>query len=545
MFPGRLIHRSWYSCFILILVWFAGFAVFIGNRGLWNPDEPRYLQVAWEMSASHSYLIPTFNGDVYTQKPPLFFWLVILLSKLVTFETASRWLTALAGLGSLLLTGRMARRIDGDRGGILAPMILASMGLYSWLLTTGNIDILLTFFITASIFFFLRFTDSGRRFYLFLAYLFAGLGMLTKGPVALVIPLFVFAAITFAWRKDKQYLGYSHLWYGSILSFIVVSFWLVPACISGGSEYARTILFTQNVGRAVGSFAHKAPWYKYLVEFPLLSFPWGIWLLLMIPEICREKKIPSCQVFIIWFLVVFIFFSLVSGKRGRYLIPLFPAASIMLSHAILVAEKGLRLVVAAFVTKFILVVSAICVFLFSAWGVFLLRLKKIPALIKFFHNTPETSCVGLFWLAAATIIVMLLSGIACRRMLSGKQLQGGILFSAALLVLFSGIQFVLIPRIDHIKSASYLAKSAMPLLEKGYDVAFVGAKYNEGWNFYLKKKRIPIIPAETFVESPPDRTVVIVKDRYFDDIFPLAQGRCSIHECSPVGNSDFCLVYCP
>ena len=75
---------------ILIFLWIIFVALPIGNRGLWNPDEPRYLQVAWEMSQTGSYLVPVMNGELYMEKPPLFFWLTILASKAFPFETARR-----------------------------------------------------------------------------------------------------------------------------------------------------------------------------------------------------------------------------------------------------------------------------------------------------------------------------------------------------------------------------------------------------------------------------------------------------------------------
>ena len=79
----RLIGK--YPLIVLVLIWFIFIAGPIGNRGLWAPDEPRYLQVAWEMSRAESYLIPIMNGEIYAEKPPLFFWLTILFSKVTSF----------------------------------------------------------------------------------------------------------------------------------------------------------------------------------------------------------------------------------------------------------------------------------------------------------------------------------------------------------------------------------------------------------------------------------------------------------------------------
>ena len=112
----RAINR--HASLILIIIWIFFIALPIGNRGLWAPDEPRYLQVAWEMERSGSYLVPVMNSGIYAEKPPLFFWLTILVSKITPFETASRWVSALASLGILLLTFKLgeqsANRMTGS-----------------------------------------------------------------------------------------------------------------------------------------------------------------------------------------------------------------------------------------------------------------------------------------------------------------------------------------------------------------------------------------------------------------------------------------------
>ena len=125
---------------VLVLLWFLFIAWPIGDRGLWAPDEPRYLQVAWEMSQAGSYLIPIMNGEIYAEKPPLYFWLTILFSKITSFETASRWVSATASLGIILLTYFLGC-ISGNRKiGFTAALILMTSSLFTLLMANGNID---------------------------------------------------------------------------------------------------------------------------------------------------------------------------------------------------------------------------------------------------------------------------------------------------------------------------------------------------------------------------------------------------------------------
>jgi len=147
---------SRYPRMILIILWFVFIALPIGNRGLWSPDEPRYLQVAWEMSRAESYLIPIMNGDIYAEKPPLYFWLTMLASKVFPWESASRWVSAVASLGVVLLTFSLGRIAGNRQIGFTAALILMTASLFSLLMNTGNIDTTLTLLTTLSLFFFVR-----------------------------------------------------------------------------------------------------------------------------------------------------------------------------------------------------------------------------------------------------------------------------------------------------------------------------------------------------------------------------------------------------
>jgi hypothetical protein len=109
--------------------------------------------------------------------------------------------------------------------------------------------------------------------------------------------------------------------------------WAIPAGISGGEAYRNAIFLGQTSGRLVKSFAHQLPWYWYLERLPLLLLPW----LFFKPLWQGAKKLTlsdgGVRFCIAWALPVFMMFSLVSGKRIHYLLPLIPALALLLARA--------------------------------------------------------------------------------------------------------------------------------------------------------------------------------------------------------------------
>jgi len=169
-----------------------------------------------------------------------------------------------------------------------------------------------------------------RRYYT-LFYIFMALGVLTKGPIGFIIP-FCIVLTYLILKKDIQVLKETRPWVGGAIFAFIVFTWVYLASIYGGKEYAYQILFKQNVGRFASSFAHKRPFYYYFINFPVNFIPWSIF----IPSIAiylfskeGRGKIQNILLPVIWVAVVFIFFSIVSGKRDIYVLPLYPAASLI------------------------------------------------------------------------------------------------------------------------------------------------------------------------------------------------------------------------
>jgi len=313
-------------------------AVMLGNLGGWKlqgADEPRYAQIAREMMETGRYIVPHLNAERYPDKPPLFFWLMALAAApsgdVSAFE--ARLPSVLAGLGLILLTYLFAARLFDPGTGLLAAGVLFCCEQFFSTTTSSHFDTILAFWTTlALLLLYIGYTSADRgKNYMLGAYAAMGGALLTKGPVGLIIPLAIGLLYVLA-RKDFRRLKDLHLGKGLVVALGILAVWLIPACILGGGEYADNILFKQTFGRAIESFAHKEPFYYYFLGFPVDFLPWSLFVpaaaLYFWKSRSRNKNILLP---LVWFVFTFTMFTLVSGKRNLYLLPLYPAAAMLMA----------------------------------------------------------------------------------------------------------------------------------------------------------------------------------------------------------------------
>ena len=344
----------------LALLWLLLTAVSLAVRPLFPIDETRYVAVAWEMWCMDDFLVPHLNGEAYSHKPPLLFWLMQLSWWLFGVNDWShRFIAPLFSLATLYLSQAVARLLWPDRTQIaeLTPIIL--LGFFSWMVygTLTMFDIMLSFFALLGIYGLLRLVRDGvtLKGWALLGIAIGG-GVLTKGPVIL-LHLLPIALLVSWWRniaeaeanlvpegdgiaRENQKKPFSlTYWYGGLVFAIVFGAaialcWAIPAGMAGGEAYQKAIFLGQTSGRVVDSFAHKLPVWWYLQLLPLLLLPW----LLMKPFWLGLRKLNltdfGIRFCLAWLVPVFVAFSLISGKRIHYLLPLMPALALFLAWAI-------------------------------------------------------------------------------------------------------------------------------------------------------------------------------------------------------------------
>ena len=324
-------------------LWLVVMAAGLALRPPLPVDETRYLAVAWEMWRDGNFLVPHLNGEAYSHKPPLLFWLINLGWGIFGVnEWWSRMVAPLFGLGSLFLTGALARSLwpDSEETALTAPVILFGCVFWALYTTLTMFDMMLAFFALLGL---IGILDAwrgggGRGFALLAAGI--GFGVLTKGPAILVHVLP--AALLAPWWGPGLGLGRGRSWgrwYGGVLAALgagaaLALAWAVPAALAGGEAYAQAIFWGQSAGRMVESFAHERPWWWYGALLPPMILPWLVW-----PPLWRglaglawsDGGVRFC---LAWFAAGIGVFSLFSGKQPHYLLPLFPALALLAAHVL-------------------------------------------------------------------------------------------------------------------------------------------------------------------------------------------------------------------
>jgi 4-amino-4-deoxy-L-arabinose transferase-like glycosyltransferase len=329
-------------------------------RPLMPIDETRYAAVAWEMWNRGGLLVPHLNGLPYSDKPPLLFWMVQL--GWMVFGVNEWWprlVPALFSLVNLFLTAALARRLWPDRPAVARAVPAVLVGLLLWSLFTGMLmfDMLVTFCVLLA----LMGLEAAWRRDRVLSWLQVGaamgLGILAKGPVAFIVPLFT-AALAVLWGGRRL------SWKGLLLAVAVAAAvglsWALPAARAGGPAYAKAILFSQTEERLVSSIAHERPWWWYLALLPVLLYPYSFW-----PRLWRSAGRLRWQAAdlgtrfcLAWTLPSLVAFSLISGKQPHYLLPLFPGFALLAARLLDVPVPILRRWISVPATGVLLVIAA-------------------------------------------------------------------------------------------------------------------------------------------------------------------------------------------
>ncbi len=344
----KIDHRKWVPILMLLGLCFFLYFFNLGQWDLWVPDEPKYAQVAKEMVDRGDWILMHFNGEVYGDKPPLFFWLIGLSSYLWQGFTSFsvRFPSALFGTLTVFLTFLLGKRLYSYRTGFFSGLILATSYQFVYLSTRANIDATLAFFTTTSLLCFFLWYQYGSQvgksknrrvenLLIFGFYVSMAFATLAKGPIGFIIPLLV-SLVYLLIQKDFKKIKRMKLLLGIPLLVAIVMAWYLPAVLRGGMSYVEENLFKHTTEAYRSGWTHSRPIYFYLYTFPGGFLPWILFLPGAIvhgfTKTMMEKR-KGVLFLLVWFIVIFTFFSLSKSKRALYLLPLFPAVSLIVGKS--------------------------------------------------------------------------------------------------------------------------------------------------------------------------------------------------------------------
>jgi 4-amino-4-deoxy-L-arabinose transferase-like glycosyltransferase len=321
-----------------VAIVFAALCFRLGHLPLLAPDEGRNAEVGREMEQSGAWLVPTYNGVDYLDKPAFYFKTVALsLSIFGNNETAARIPSVVFGLGLLIMVFGFCRKVHGTRCGLLAVIVVATMPLFLFNARTVIFDIALAFFVCGAVFagYLAEATEGkARRNWYLLGAASAGFATLVKGPVGFLIPalvLLVFNRVEGrrgAWLRILTPLNL-------VVLFAITLPWFI-GLLHTHRDFLHYGLVEESFNRftTAKKFRRSEPIYFYPMIVAAMFLPWS----LLLPEAsvaaCKERRVMNSadRLCLVWSVVVIVFFSLSQSKLPGYILSVTVACGILLAR---------------------------------------------------------------------------------------------------------------------------------------------------------------------------------------------------------------------
>jgi 4-amino-4-deoxy-L-arabinose transferase-like glycosyltransferase len=469
---------------LTLLLYFPG----LGARDFWAPVEPRYAEIARVMFTKNEWIVPTVNGELYTDKPILYFWLILVAAKIAgaVNEWTVRLPVALSGVGFVLATYYFARDFFSPRVGFLAAAILATMVRVIWEARWTHIDVLFCFLFLLAVYYAARaLLEKGHPNEILIAYVFIGLATLAKGLIGMVLPALLLIGFMIA-RRDWRMLAAAKLHWGIpiVLGVVAPWFFLVSAAIGG--KWLSEFIFVHHVRRYTVGAGHREPFYYYLTTLPVDVLPWTLFAVaaLYAYRRCYRSLLadPAKLLLVVWFLVVFLFFSASATKRALYLMPLLPAVALFIAHYFDDLSAG-RL------TQGALYRSAALIFytLIAATG---LALPPAAWLLR----------RDVFWISLPSAAVLIVAGVFAVYFISRKR-PLKIVTVTALMMVFAVLSSVIwiFPYIEPFKSRRFFSLEVQRVVPPDATVYIYDDEMND-FNYYTGREVMPVLRSRAAVE---------------------------------------------
>jgi 4-amino-4-deoxy-L-arabinose transferase-like glycosyltransferase len=348
---------------LCLVTFFAG----LGRSAIGDADEAFYAQSAREMVESGDWITPHYNYEYRFQKPVFFYWLVAAAYVVAGIgETAARFPSALAGLALALMTWAVGRRWVGPSTGVVAGAIVATSFGYFTMAHASLPDLPLAAFVTLATWALFEAgvpaadpsvpssgtasrapDDRTRRRWMLLAGLAIGLGMLTKGPVALVLPALVY--LTARLVLADGLLPTSRGWFGlrwidvalaTLVLLAVALPWFIAMADVHGVAYLRRFFVGENLERfATERYNGRRPLWFYAPIIIGGLAPWSSLMALWIPPLGRVlrgvRRLTELEWrLILWAVVPVVFYTLSVGQQPRYILPVLPPLAVLVARTL-------------------------------------------------------------------------------------------------------------------------------------------------------------------------------------------------------------------
>lgn len=312
---------------------FIAFAVLyfwqLGSYGLMNPDEGRYSEIPREMLESGDFLTLHLNYVSYFEKPPLHYWLTAV--SFLIFgqnEFAARFIPALMGFLTILMTWFTARKFEGEDTANFSAIILGTSALFFAISRINITDMTLSFFLTLSLFSFYIFYKENRKRWLYVFYAALAFATLAKGLIGIILP----AGVIFwfmVFKRDWSIMKRLFLSPAILLFFLICvpPFYLV--CKKNPDFFYFFFIQEHFLRYSTKMHDRYAPFWFFIPIIIGGLFPWLGGLFVSYKNYFSKKD--ENIYLVLWVLIITLFFSVSHSKLAPYIIPVYPALAILIA----------------------------------------------------------------------------------------------------------------------------------------------------------------------------------------------------------------------
>lgn len=344
------------------------FFVFLGANSVWDTNEAFYVETPRQMVRSGDYINPSFNGQPRFNKPVLSYWIVAGLYRTIGDSVGVERFGIAVGAAAIVLAAFLVgRAVRSTPTGLLAALIVATAPRVVWFARKIFIDVYLTTFLSLALAAFLlaeRLPERRRR-YLLLMYVALGLGMLTKGPVAVAIP----GLVCLVWLGvERRLADFRRLMLpaGAAIVLAIVAPWYIAVYAQHGWGYITTFFFEENLQR-YATIAMTPGDRNVLFYLPVLLgelLPWAPLVVAPIATIALGWRAPRREgdtglerLLWLWVVIFVAVFSVSRTKEDLYIFPVVPAVAVLVASALTEVFQGAR---SRLISSLFVIVALLC-----------------------------------------------------------------------------------------------------------------------------------------------------------------------------------------
>lgn len=358
------------AVFIIVMLWA------LDARTLVPPDEGRYAEMAREMFASGDWITTRLNGIKYFEKPPLQTWMNALTFTVFGLgDWQARLWTGLNGILGVVLVWYTGRKLFGERIGFYAGLVLGSCFYWAACSQIDSLDMGVSGMMTIALCALLLAqrndaTPAERRNWMLVCWLGMALAMLAKGLIGIMLPGAVLVLYTL-FSRDWNIWTRLHLGKGLLLFFVVAAPWHVLVGLRN-PEQPHFYFIHEHFERFFLKEHHReAAWYTFFVLLAAGSVPWvGVLVQSLVQGARRDTGTDLARgpfrprlMLLIWLVFIVLFFTKSNSKLPGYILPVFPAAALLIANYLDVGSRRSRMATSAITALLGVVLLAIVPFM--------------------------------------------------------------------------------------------------------------------------------------------------------------------------------------